>query len=112
MHARGYICILCSVRGLKACYSSNNAMAFVYDNRECKTVLTKEAQAPLIGHMLSTLLATAEAELKRGPTGSRALTKQCIEAVNSVVGVLSSDAESLAFFVPGLVQGASTLLVP
>lgn len=77
----------------------------------CRKALAAEAHAPLIGHLLASLLALAEGELKTGPRGSRALARSCVTAVNAAIAAVADDPDALTFFVPGLVNGLSAVIL-
>ena len=47
--------------------------------------LRSEAAAPLLGHLLSSLLQLAEAEARRGALGSRQLRLGCLQALHGLV---------------------------
>lgn len=89
-----------------------------------KAILTQDEEAaPLIGHLISKLLSTAEGQFKAGSLGSRVIRAKSFHALRTLIEAIhnnnnneSNDStiaavEMLAFFIPGIATGLASVLV-
>ncbi|KAG2444915.1 hypothetical protein HXX76_001651 [Chlamydomonas incerta] len=73
--------------------------------------LCGEAAAPLAGYLVHCCLEAAEREVLAGHKGSKALCAGSLTSLRLLVEGLSPDADSLAFFLPGVMSGLAKVLV-
>jgi len=91
-----------------------------------KAILTQDDEAaPLIGHLISKLLSTAEGQFKAGSLGSRLIGAKSFHALRTLIEAIHNNTdngnndtnetnvavEMLAFFIPGIATGLASALV-
>lgn len=73
--------------------------------------LRNEVTAPLVGVFSSTLLKAFSSEEEVGSSGNKDIKLHSIRALRLFIDLISS-AEALSFFLPGLMTGLASILVP
>ena len=69
-----------------------------------------ERLAPMVGFIISTLLAISHEEASAGALGSKLLRSSALLTLEKVIHFIG-DADALAFFLPGVVSGLTKVLV-